>query len=90
MKKIKKGATKPPVINEEVKSSKKKVPLVKAVVREVKSPKKIQEVKPPVTLREHLEAGWVMPNDSEGLQREGKKVTEIKNIEGQTLHKLKE
>ena len=72
------------------KEVKKKVtePLVKEEVKI--APVVKQELKPPVTFQEHLDAGWVNPQQSENLQRAGKVVTEIKNIEGKALHKLKE
>ncbi len=63
-------------------------PLVKEEVKI--APVVKQELKPPVTFQEHLDAGWVLPDASEGLQRTGGTVIEIKNFEGKILHKIKE
>ena len=56
--------------------------------------KAIEEIKAPeipvnpVTLQEHLQAGFVNLQQSENLQKSGKVVKEIKQIEGETLHRL--
>ncbi|KKK95149.1 hypothetical protein LCGC14_2675690, partial [marine sediment metagenome] len=36
------------------------------------------------------DAGFVSLQQSENLQKAGKRVVEIKNVEGKTLHKIKE
>jgi len=61
--------------------------VAKPKVEELKISK--QGSKAPVTYQEHLDAGFVDPQTSEGLQLSGEVVTEIKIIEGKTLHKLK-
>ena len=56
--------------------------------------KAIEEIKAPeipvnpITLQEHLQAGFVNLQQSENLQKSGKVVKEIKQIEGETLHRL--
>ena len=44
----------------------------------------------PVSYEDHIKAGFVNLSQSEGLQKTGKRVVEIKNVEGKTLHKIKE
>ncbi len=53
-------------------------------------PKSNRGSTPPVTYQEHLDAGFVSLQQSENLQKAGKRVVEIKNVEGKTLHKIKE
>ena len=75
-----------------------KKPEVKAeVIEEVKAVKKdkdhekdpeTEEVTNPVTYEEHLRAGFVTSGSSETLQKQGKIVVEIKNVEGNILHRL--
>ena len=43
---------------------------------------------PPVTYEEHIKAGFITPGQSEYVQKQGKRVVEIKNIGGLTLHRL--
>lgn len=71
----------------EVKKEAIKLPVEKAKVEKVEVK---QGDKPPVTFQEHLDTGWVSLNASESLQKAGRKVAEIKNIEGKILHKIKE
>lgn len=47
-----------------------------------------EQVKVPVTYAEHIAAGFITPGQSEQVQKQGKRVVEIKNIEGLTLHRL--
>ncbi len=64
----------------------------------VKEPKKVQlnniETEPipeqviPVSYEDHIKAGFVNLSQSEGLQKQGKRVVEIKNIGGSILHRL--
>ncbi len=42
----------------------------------------------PVSYEDHIKAGFVNLSRSEGLQKQGKRVVEIKNIGGFTLHRL--
>lgn len=49
-----------------------------------------QELKAPVTLQDHLDSGWVNVTQSGKQQEQGKKVIEIKNVEGETLHRLED
>ena len=41
-----------------------------------------------VSYEDHIKAGFVNLSQSEGLQKQGKRVVEIKNIEGFILHRL--
>ena len=42
----------------------------------------------PVSYEDHIKAGFVNLSQSEGLQKQGKRVVEIKNIGGFILHRL--
>ena len=42
----------------------------------------------PVSYEDHIKAGFVNLSQSMGLQKQGMRVVEIKNIEGFTLHRL--
>ena len=48
----------------------------------------IPEQVAPVTYEEHIAAGFITPGQSEYVQKQGKRVVEIKNIGGLTLHRL--
>lgn len=50
--------------------------------------KKPKEAKVLTTLDDYLKAGFVRLAESEELQKKGKKVIEVKNVEGEILHKL--
>ena len=58
------------------------------VIEEVKAPEIVKEIKNPVTYQEHIDAGFISGTSSESLQKSGKKVVEIKNVEGKLLHRL--
>ena len=76
MKEMENKGIKPVPKKEPAKSRKKKEPIPEQVI--------------PVSYEDHIKAGFVNLSQSEGLQKQGKMVVEIKNIEGKTLHKLKE
>ncbi len=63
---------------------------IQKALDEVVTPPKIENEPIPVTYDEHIKAGFVHTWESESLQsgRDGKKVLEIKNVEGETLHRL--
>ena len=56
-------------------------------IEEIKAPE-VKEIINPKTYQEHLQAGFVTSGSSEALQKKGKKVVEIKNVEGNILHRL--
>ena len=58
------------------------------VIEEVKAPEIVKEIKNPMTYQEHIDAGFIPGPSSENLQKSGKKVVEIKNVEGKLLHRL--
>ena len=58
------------------------------VIEEVKAPEIVKEIKNPKTYEEHINAGFIPGASSESLQKSGKKVVEIKNVEGKLLHRL--
>ena len=69
--------------NKEIKPVPKKEP---AKSRKKKEP--IPEQVIPVSYEDHIKAGFVNLSQSEGLQKQGKRVVEIKNIGGSILHRL--